>query len=253
VRLYDELDTLIIGQKGSSQGEASTVKRLAKQVTAHLPGLTRALQAAVLSRPRLMHAVESRLAGCLLVLTFEGDPKLTGAEEQIAIEEALNRGLTDLGEEPARAWWGHRYSVSFKLSPLIADGFFVDTFEVACPWSDLIPLYEGVRAGLGDEVAVMAHFSHAYPEGCSIYFSMAGRGADEAATLALYDRTWQRALAIARRHGATQSHHHGVGALKQAGMDAEHGPFMRGLKGFKRAVDPAWIANPGKLGLGEEP
>lgn len=252
VRLYDELDTLIIGSKGSKRS-GSPLKRLAGKVKAAFPGLARAVQDAVLASPTILKGIEGMLKGCLLIYTFEGDPRITAAEESVAAEEALLVGMKDLGEEPARAWWGHRYSVSFKLSPLISDGFFIDTFEVACPWTDLIPLYEGVRDGLGDEVAVMAHFSHAYPEGCSIYFSMAGKGKDEAATRDLYDRTWKRALEIARRHGATQSHHHGVGVLKQGGMAAEHGPLLRALAGLKAAVDPAWISNPGKLGLGDTP
>lgn len=250
VRLYDELDTLIIGSKGSRKESGDPVKQVARTVKERFPGLGRAVQAAVLSRPKLMRRIEGRLTGCLLIYTFEGDPALTAAEEGIAAQEALAGGLKDLGEEPARAWWGHRYAVSFKLSPLIADGFFVDTFEVACPWSDLTALYEGVRDALGGDVGVMAHFSHAYAEGCSIYFSFAGMGATEEATLALYDRTWTRALEVARRHGATQSHHHGVGFLKQDGMEAEHGPWMRALRALKRSVDPAWISNPGKLGLG---
>ena len=55
----------------------------------------------------------------------------------------------------------------------------------------------------------MAHFSHAYREGCSIYFSFAGRGRTD-----VYDKTWRDALAAARAAGGTVTHHHGVGSLK---------------------------------------
>lgn len=252
VRLYDELDTLIIGSKGSKREGDSTVKRLAKKVSERFPGLGRAIQATVLSRPKWIKTIEGRLQGCLLIYTFEGDPKLAEVEEAMAIEESLNLGLRDLGPEPAKAWHGHRYAVSFKLSPLISEGFFIDTFEVACPWSDLMPLYEGVRSEFQNEVSVMAHFSHAYHEGCSIYFTFAGRGGTPQKTLDLYDRTWKRALALVHRLNSTQSHHHGVGILKQAGMGREHGALLEGLKGFKKAVDPGWISNPGKLGLGKD-
>ena len=83
--------------------------------------------------------------------------------------------------------------------------------------------------------------------------SLAGKGGGEEETRALYDRTWKKALGIAGRAGATRSHHHGVGILKQDGMEREHAAFMRALRAFKKAVDPAWISNPGKLGLGTEP
>ena len=46
--------------------------------------------------------------------------------------------------------------------------------EVAASWSNLGALYDGVRKAMGERVFVMAHLSHAYPDGCCIYFSFAG-------------------------------------------------------------------------------
>ena len=43
--------------------------------------------------------------------------------------------------------------------------------EVAATWDRLLPMYKAVKAAIGREAFVMAHFSHAYAEGCSIYFT----------------------------------------------------------------------------------
>ncbi len=83
------------------------------------------------------------------------------------------RGVWE-GDAPARRWIERRYAVSYRQAPVFANGAFVDTFEVAARWSDLGRLYEGVRRAFGDYVFVMAHFSHAYPDGCCVYFSFAG-------------------------------------------------------------------------------
>ena len=68
----------------------------------------------------------------------------------------------------------------------------------------------------------MAHLSHAYPDGCSIYFTFAGTANDAAAAERVYDAIWRDGLEAATRVGATISHHHGVGLLKAPYMAGEH-------------------------------
>ena len=80
--------------------------------------------------------------------------------------------------------------------------------EVAMRWERMVPTYQAVREALGQTTVMMAHMSHLYPEGGSIYFSFAGPG-----DRAVYDRTWDTALAAVRASGATVTHHHGVGRL----------------------------------------
>jgi alkyldihydroxyacetonephosphate synthase len=49
-------------------------------------------------------------------------------------------------------------------------------------------------------------------------------------------------------HGATISHHHGVGADHRAWLAAEVGPVgVQILRAVKATVDPAGVLNPGKL------
>jgi alkyldihydroxyacetonephosphate synthase len=101
----------------------------------------------------------------------------------------------------------------------------------------------------------MAHFSHAYPDGCCIYFSFAG-SADpglvrtlgwDAACVATYDRAWQAALAAAVEAGGTLAHHHGVGRSKAPRLGAELGAGVDVVRSLMRAFDPAGIFNPGNL------
>jgi alkyldihydroxyacetonephosphate synthase len=145
--------------------------------------------------------------------------------------------------------------VSYRQAPVFADGAFVDTMEVAARWSRLDDLYEGVRRALGEHVFVMAHFSHAYPDGCCIYFSFAG-SADpglvrelgwDAACAATYDRAWKAALAAAVEAGGTLAHHHGVGRSKAPRLPAELGHGIDVVHSLMRAFDPAGILNPGNL------
>src|SRR5678815_4674917 len=89
----------------------------------------------------------------------------------------------------------HRYHVSYRMSPVFRDGAFVDTMEVASSWERLGDLYHSVRTAIGHHAVVMAHFSHAYADGCSIYFTFAGHAPDAASASRLYDAIWRDALA----------------------------------------------------------
>ena len=107
-----------------------------------------------------------------------------------------------------------------------------------------------VREALSDVALVMCHFSHAYVDGCSLYFTFAGGGAGQGprSATARYDLAWSRALACVRRHGAAVSHHHGVGRSKVAAL--RRGPGEVAILGaLKAALDPDGILNPGVVGM----
>src|SRR5205085_311938 len=97
------------------------------------------------------------------------------------------------------------------------------------------------------EVFVMAHLSHACPDGCSIYFTFAGSDSTGDAQQSKYDRTWTRALDAAIAAGGTLSHHHGVGRSKAPKLGSELGLGIDVVRALKTAFDPKNILNLGNL------
>jgi alkyldihydroxyacetonephosphate synthase len=189
--------------------------------------------------------------GCLLVVGVEGDPALAEAEQRAVVRELGAAGGEDLGPGPGERWFAHRYAVSFNMSKVFDAGAFVDTMEVATSWERLLELYHGVRQAVAPHAFVMAHFSHSYTDGCSIYFTFTAAvpGGPEAQLAAerRYDAIWRAGLAAATRTGATISHHHGVGLLKTPFMPDEHGAALAIFRALKQVFDPRGILNPGKL------
>ncbi|MGH7295049.1 MAG: FAD-binding oxidoreductase, partial [Polyangiaceae bacterium] len=255
-RLYDPFDAMLAKQGG--------VRGRRGPSTARKPGARAfggAALRAVLRRPELLNEllhtrVAARaLGGAMLVVVFEGtdDDVRDGVSRARAVCESMG-GVWE-GEGPARRWLAHRYSVSYRQAPVFANGAFVDTMEVAARWSRLGALYEGVRRALGEHVFVMAHFSHAYPDGCCIYFSFVGTADPglvrslgwDAACEATYDRAWRAALAAAVDAGGTLAHHHGVGRSKAPRLPAELGAGVDVVRSLLRAFDPGGILNPGNL------
>jgi len=182
----------------------------------------------------------------MLVLGFEGDEDVVAARS--AAVAPWVSAAEDLGAEPGERWYAHRHNVSYKLAPIFLRNGFADTMEVAASWSCFEALQKQVRAAIGRRAVVMAHMSHAYPEGCSIYFSFAGKG-----SLRTYDALWKDALAAAIDAGGTCTHHHGVGLLKAKAARREVGHAYRVFERRKSQLDPGGVMNPGRVYAGEAP
>ncbi|PID39552.1 MAG: FAD-binding oxidoreductase [Proteobacteria bacterium] len=273
LRLYDELDTLI-ANLGAPQGDQRTLLASAlglvvgghdEDSTAegsveearpanHKSQLKQRALRGLLSRAGLLNRVRDWLLpklaeGCQLIVGCEGSSASAEAEAALAHAELIAAGGRDLGDRAAKRWFARRHAVSYKQSPLYAAGGFVDTMEVATHWGRLLRLYEEVRAALSPLAVVMAHFSHAYPEGCSIYFTFAAAAEPRGRAERLYDEIWRKGLSAVVRAGGTISHHHGVGYSKASFMADEHGHGIEVYRQLKQVLDPQGILNPGKMGL----
>lgn len=245
LRLYDPLDSWIVGDNGhrttpSGSSPLDTARSVLREngigylLTA--PGVLN--RAADLLPPR-----------CMLVLSFEGDAQArVEAQLQAARDVIRDVGGTDLGEGPALRWYRKRHSTSYKQSGVFAGGGWVDTMEVAGTWDRVQPIYDAVRRAVTNDAFVLCHFSHAYLEGCSLYFTFIGSARTVERGRAGYDRTWAVAIRAAMGAGATLSHHHGVGSHKARYLPDELGVGgMRALRALKASFDPDGILNPGKL------
>jgi alkyldihydroxyacetonephosphate synthase len=261
VRLYDELDSFLHrGEKDHDTGapESSALEQYLSMLTPDGKSVIgewkRRAIALALTRPDLVNRVAGAVLpyaqkGCLLIVGFEGEKGLCAAEARAATIELERAGGQDLGEGPGLRWLKHRYAVSFRMQKVFDAGSFVDTMEVATSWDKLLELYRAVREAVSPLAFIMAHFSHAYADGCSIYFTFAARGANAADAERKYDAIWRAGLTAVTKVGATISHHHGVGLSKAPFMPEEHGAAMEIYRALKNVLDPEGIMNPGKMGL----
>ncbi len=195
---------------------------------------------------------------CALILGFEGDGAMVAFARKAARSIIRSCRGTSVGRGPAQGWYQGRFHGPYLRDPMMDHGIGIDTLETATTWSNVERLRDEVRAALDKAMRasapvadarglVMAHISHSYPDGASLYFTF------------LFPRDlkndvaqWRTIKAAASdaitRVGGTISHHHGVGEDHKAWLEAEKGATGIGvLRAIKRELDPAGVLNPGKL------
>jgi len=232
LRLSDEAETeATLAMRAPAEGLAALKERLGRWY---------------LSRKGLALA-----RAAIMILGFEGaaaDVRYQGAAARAILKR---NGAFALGRSAGEAWRRGRYEAPYLRDLLLDHGVMVDTLETAVTWDRYLAVYRrvagAIRDALGERGMVMAHLSHAYRDGGSIYYTF----------LAAQDRgremeQWQRVKVAATQAileaGGALSHHHGIGA--------DHRPWMTEYLGssgaellaaMKKALDPAGIMNPGKL------
>ncbi|MEW6442692.1 MAG: FAD-binding oxidoreductase [bacterium] len=191
---------------------------------------------------------------CLMIVGFEGDEAATESAWKRARKICDDFGGFSLGGGPGRMWYQDRFEHPYLRDTLLDKRVLIDTLETAATWTNVTPLYEAVRQKLEEAIRgtgvpgiVMAHLSHCYATGSSLYFIFLARQTP-GQELEQWWAIKEAASDCLLSHGGTISHHHGVGIDHARWAQQEHGPSaMRGLSGLKLSLDPGGIMNPGKI------
>jgi alkyldihydroxyacetonephosphate synthase len=223
------------------------------ETTLRLAGHERLIQA-------LERVLSMRGAGpekCMLLLGFTGRKSVVTATRKDAIAIATEAGGVRVGGGVVgKQWQRSRFRVPYLRNALWEAGYAVDTLETATTWSRLPRLLGAVESALGSALAsasepvhVFTHLSHFYPDGASLYATYLFRiAADPDETL----ERWRTLKGAASRaivgHGATITHHHGVGLDHAPYLASEKGELgMALLRDVCARFDPTGMMNPGKL------
>jgi len=198
-----------------------------------------------------------RLEGAsLLIVGFEG------AEDQVRFDWRRAQRILrrhqgfSLGHSPGRLWQRSRFELPYLRDLLLDHTIMVDTLETATTWDRYLALHSSVRDAMAKAMdgrgLVMAHLSHAYTDGASLYYTFLARQAEGREL-----EQWQQVKAAATdailAAGGALSHHHGIGTDHQPWMPQYVGVAgVRTLAALKQTFDPQGIMNPGKLTAADE-
>jgi len=192
--------------------------------------------------------------GAVMILGFEGSHERVGFERKLALAGCKTFGGFSLGEGPGRMWHKERFELPYLRDELMKMRILVDTLETATTWSRLSKLHSQIMATFleaFEELRVpgiaMAHISHVYRTGASLYFTFMAQQ-----LIGHEEEEWHliknKITDVIVGSGSSLSHHHGIGLEHVQWMQQYWGPLgIRVLKSIKHELDPTGIMNPGKL------
>jgi alkyldihydroxyacetonephosphate synthase len=222
---------------------------------------------------RLLDHDEAVLSGSgdgsrsILIVTFESADHPLDAWMARAVEicrshrgEAPEASLVTRTDEAATrqgaagAWrsafvrGGHFHDAYVRL------GMVQETFETAVTWDRFPELHAGVleaaRRAVDEHCGqgiVSCRFAYVYPDGPAPYYTVLAPGRP-GSRLQQWAAVKESASEAILRLGGTITHHHAVGRYHRPWYDRQRPDlFAEALRGAKRALDPAWVMNPGVL------
>jgi alkyldihydroxyacetonephosphate synthase len=191
---------------------------------------------------------------CLMLTAFEGSPR--AVSRRIKQAEAIygKCGAVGLGADAGKSFEATKYDFPHIRDFLLDRNVTTDVSETATVWSNIATLYQDTIAVLRAEIGKTGvrpwagcHISHTYPCGSSLYFTFGFRQQP--------GREMEQYLQVKRAvqqsfidHGATLSHHHGVGTEHLPWLAADISAVgVQAVSAIKKGLDPTNIMNPGRL------
>jgi alkyldihydroxyacetonephosphate synthase len=204
----------------------------------------------------LSPVVGAALEGPTALLMFEGDAAVADAEASSTLRSLEAAGGTLLDPDLCRTWWERRYDFYHPPHYPTLPAMW-GTIDAVAPYSRALGVYHAIRTALepfGEHgLRLRTHFSHWYDWGTMVYprFQIAD-ASGHPDPLALYKEIWGRGVEAIFEAGGVINDHHGVGSTLAPYLRRQWGPAHKTLTRIKRALDPAGVMNPGKLGFDHE-
>jgi len=244
--------------------EAVAIPSLERGIDALRAVMQRGIRPAVIrfydaeaSSGSLSPVVGRPLDGPTALLMFEGDMAVADAEADSTLRSLAAAGGSALDPELCRTWWDRRYDFYHPPHYPTLPAMW-GTIDAVAPYGRILDVYHAIRAALepfGEQgLRLRTHFSHWYEWGTMVYprFMIDDTtGLDD--PLALYKRIWQSGVEAILEAGGVINDHHGVGSTLSPYVERQWGPAHATLTRIKRALDPAGVMNPGKLGFETDP
>ncbi len=222
---------------------------------------------------RLISSMESFSMGIgsgtdtILLLGFEShdhdqEPKLRRALEICKegggiwndSDVSIRKGHETAAPEASERWKTNFLRAPYIRNTLVRCGIITETFETVTTWDNFDTFHRGVvsaaetamRQTCGNGI-IMWRFTHIYPDGPVIYYTMIAPG-KRGEEVSRWDTIKAAVSDAIIAHRGPITHHHAVGRDHRPWFERQCSPvFMSVLQEIKSNLDPDWILNPGVL------
>ncbi|MSQ23241.1 MAG: FAD-binding oxidoreductase [Chloroflexi bacterium] len=191
-----------------------------------------------------------------MYFAFDGFKEEVAAQAARTDEICRRRGGRPMAASEAQRFWDTRHEPAERYvaqkqigTPRWSDHWRSSTYlNVTLPVAGIAAFRTRAARGLEHHrLAVVASGLWGIPELFS--FRLEHQEPDREDAQAQLDQGADDALRLVHELGGSMEYCHGVGVRLSHLMPAELGAGLDVLRRLKRALDPAWLLNPGKLGL----
>lgn len=190
----------------------------------------------------------------IMMLRFDGSKKEATLKAQIAKQILKMHSGFLSGESLGKKWESSRFGLPYLRDDLIERGIFVDTMETILPWNKIEHLKVELLAKLQQSEAfgkekgiLLAHLSHVYTSGSSIYFTVITKQ-NKTQPFEQWHEIKNIVTDTIVANGGAVSHHHSIGRDHQKWYVQNTDKLTKEiLLAVKKTLDPNYILNPGKL------
>ncbi|MDD5017974.1 MAG: FAD-binding oxidoreductase, partial [Eubacteriales bacterium] len=168
--------------------------------------------------------------GGYMVLGFEGFEEIVAAEQKVALRMCFDNGAQDLGEEPGWTWWKKRFNFYYPPYTLESSRSLYGVIDSCALHKDIENVYRGMKKAVEEGfkewgVKYIAHFSHWYDWGASVYpnFIIENPPEDPQEGFELNNRILEAGLKAVLENGGVLNEHHGIGIQLAKYMRVQYG------------------------------
>lgn len=181
---------------------------------------------------------------CLMLGFTDGESRFTKVVKKNIHKICKSFGAMYTTGFVTKSWEHGRFRDPYLRDNLQDFGIMTDTLECTVNFDNMEKVHEGVRAYCHSrpDTICMTHMSHVYPQGANLYFIFIAK----MNTIQEYKDYQSGILDAIQKHGATMSHHHGIGKMIAPWLEHQIGKNQLDIyKALKKHFDPNNIMNPG--------
>jgi len=190
---------------------------------------------------------------CISFIAYEGDAAYAKRQKKLVESIVKKHGGMGVGAGPGVLYDQKKFDTPYLRDFLLDMGAAGDVSESGMPWSQVVPLYDAVRAAadkafdeIGKQGWIMCHLSHSYHSGACLYFTFSFAFGDD--PIGEYDVVKSAIQQAFVDNGGSISHHHGVGVEHSPWIEQDISPEgVAVMRGLFAASDPKGTFNPGKV------
>eukprot|EP01068_Selenidium_serpulae_P015114 Selendium_serpulae@DN6180_c0_g2_i1.p1 len=235
--------------------------QLGQAVKAQAPGTQKGYMGAIGDKLKLLYITKvkgfdvDKLCGCTVV--YEGSQPLVEYQTAEIEKLAAKQYGFSVGGASGQLGYQMTFAIAYIRDWVLDHDMMAESFEMSVSWAKLHECVNAVKAGVFEDCKkhgviedpfVTVRVTQIYDEGVCLYYYLSFNCKNLENPIEVFSSVEHSCRQRAMEHGASISHHHGVGKIRKDFMEQARNPIdLKILRGIKSLFDPNSIMGANNL------